>query len=352
MVNGKFFVWIWLAGLIILQPALGCARQVVSCDSLFLWRDGTARQAITGFVRKVTDPEDAAYVPPQDRIVTIDLDGTLVCERPLPLGMLIAETLLREAAAAPQLQGRQPFDAARQDGLKRMRRDHFELFFGLSGAGFEEQAFRARLQTLVRDQRHPRFDLPYRELFYRPMLQLVDYLLRHDFIVYVLSGSDQTLVRLLCAEQPELAALPPVRFIGTLVALDVDFASGKPVYYRLARELEPVNLRRGKALNIVYRIGQYPILAIGNSDGDCAMLAATHAAPYPATLRLLLHHDDAEREYAYGAAGKTISCQGNGEAGLCRDLAGDDIVDISMKRDFLQVFATGEAGAAYWEPEK
>ena len=121
----------------------------------------------------------------------------------------------------------------------------------------------------------PRFGRAYGELFYGPMLQLVTYLMQNDFSVYVLSGSDQTVVRTLCADRPELADLPPSRFIGTLVALDVDYGTSGPVFYRLARELEPVNLRKGKALNILYRIGQQPILAIGNSSGDCGMLATT-----------------------------------------------------------------------------
>ncbi len=99
----------------------------------------------------------------------------------------------------------------------------------------------------------------------------------------------------------------------------------------MARELEPVNLRKGKALNILYRIGQQPILAIGNSSGDCGMLAATIRSGYPATLRMLLNHDDAKREYAYPRASGS-------DAGTCREQAGDDILSISMRDDFEQVF--------------
>ncbi|ABA87685.1 HAD superfamily hydrolase [Syntrophotalea carbinolica DSM 2380] len=328
----RCFCGLLIAGLLLFLPLSGQARQVVCDDSLSLWQDRPAKKAVLDFVQRVTDPNDAAYVPPQDRIVTIDMDGTLVCERPTSVGMLFAENLLREWASAPQLQGREPFEAARRDGLRQMRKKHFELFFGLSGAGFEEGVLQSKMQTMVRGERHPRYKRPYRELFYDPMLQLVHYLIQNDFVVYVVSGSDQTLVRVLCAERPELAGLPPARFIGTLVALDVDFADGKPVYYRLARELEPVNLRKGKALNILYRIGQYPILAIGNSKGDCGMLAVTHAAKYPETLRLLLNHDDAGREFAY--PGPTGS-----DAALCREQAGADILSISMRDDFEKIFA-------------
>ena len=284
------------------------------------------------FVRHVSDPADAAYVPPRDRVVTIDMDGTLLCERPSPVGMVFAESLLEELAGAPQLAGRQPFDAARQGRLNTLRKEHFELFFGISGAGLEEDAVRQKVRTLARQGRHPRFGRAYGELFYGPMLQLVTYLMQNDFSVYVLSGSDQTVVRTLCADRPELADLPPSRFIGTLVALDVDYGTSGPVFYRLARELEPVNLRKGKALNILYRIGQQPILAIGNSSGDCGMLATTLRSGYPATLRMLLNHDDAKREYAYPNASGS-------DADMCREQAGADILSISMRDDFEQVFA-------------
>lgn len=327
---------VWVAGFLFLQVNAGYGRQSACGDPLSLWQDRPVKHAIVDFVRQVIDPAGAAYVPPGDRIVTVDMDGTLLCERPLSVGMVFAESLLEELAEAPQLQGRQPFDAARQDRLKALRKEHFELFFGMSGAGLEEDAVRQKVRNLARQVRHPRFDRPYRELFYLPMLQLIAYLVQNDFTVYVLSGSDQTVVRTLCAERPELASLPPARFIGTLVALDVDYGDHGPVFYRLARELEPVNLRKGKALNILYRIGQSPIVAIGNSAGDCDMLAATFGSGYPATLRLLLRHDDGEREYDYAQTEKPGSHGEN--PGLCSAQAGSDILSISMKDDFRQIF--------------
>jgi len=330
-VTGRLWRSLWVAGLLFLQVNPGYGRQIPCRDPLSLWHDRPVKQAIVNFVRQVIDPADAAYVPPRDRIVTIDMDGTLLCERPSSVGMVFAESLLEELAEAPQLLGRQPFDAARQDRLNALRKEHFELFFGMSGAGLEEDAVRQKVRTLARQGRHPRFDRPYGELFYGPMLQLVSYLVQNDFIVYVLSGSDQTVVRTLCAERPEFAGMPPSRFIGTLVALDVDYGTSGPVFYRLARELEPVNLRKGKALNILYRIGQQPILAIGNSSGDCGMLASTLRSGYPATLRMLLNHDDAEREYAYPRASDS-------DAEICREQAGADILSISMRDDFEQVF--------------
>lgn len=326
--TGAVRSWGWLVILLCFSATVVHGRQAALSQPLSLWRDRPVKEAIVRFVRKVTDPADPAFVPPADRIVTIDMDGTLLCERPLPFGMLLAENLLRELAGAPQLEGREPFDAARNGGLKGLRKEHFELFFGMSGAGLTEDAVQSKVRALARDGHHPRFERPYRELFYRPMLQLIAYLVQNDFIVYVLSGSDQTVVRTICAERTELASLPPSRFIGTLVALDVDYRSEGPVYYRLARELEPVNLRKGKAMNIQYRIGQNPVLAIGNSSGDCGMLAATRGAGYPATLRLLLRHDDPAREYDYARSAED----------LCREQAGADILSISMKDDFERVF--------------
>jgi len=329
--TGSGRIWGWLIVLLCFPAAIAQGRQEAASESLSLWRDRPVKEAIVRFVQQVTDPVDAAYVPPADRIVTVDMDGTLRCERPLPFSMLLAENLLQELARAPQLEGREPFDAARNGGLTTLRKDHFELFFGLSSAGLTENAVRCKARALAREGRHPRFDRPYRELFYRPMLQLISYLLQNDFIVYVLSGSDQAVVRTLCAESPELALLPPARFIGTLVALDVGYGPGGPVFYRLARELEPVNLRKGKAMNIQYRIGQNPILAIGNSSGDCGMLAASLGSGYPTTLRLLLRHDDAQREYDYSHS------LGSG-AGFCQDQVGSDVLFVSMRNDFERVF--------------
>lgn len=336
--RGARMFWrsVWIAGLMLLQVNMGYGRQSACGDPLSLWQDRPAKQAIVNFVEHVIDPSDAAYVPPEDRIVTIDMDGTLLCERPLSVGMVFVESLLHELAEAPQLQGRQPFDAVHEDRLDTLRKEHFEMFFGMSGAGLDEDAVRQKVRTLARQSRHPRFERPYRELFYRPMLQLVSYLMQKDFIIYVLSGSDQTVVRTLCAEVAELASLPPARFIGTVVALDVEYGAHGPVFYRLARELEPVNLRTGKALNILYRIGQYPIMAIGNSAGDCDMLAATLGSGYPSTLRLLLRHDDGQREYAYPRADNSGSHRDG--PGLCQAQAGEDILAVSMKDDFRQIF--------------
>jgi hypothetical protein len=309
-------------------------------EGLSLWNEGAVKQAIVGFVREVTDPDGAAFVPPADRIAVFDLDGTLVCERPRSFGMAFVQDQLQSLSALPAMRERQPYQAVREGRGDAFRRRHFEMYFCAATAGLSESEVAARLRAFAR-RRHPRFERAYRALFYRPMLQLVRYLAAHDFVIYVLSASDQTAVRILCAECPELAGLPPDRFVGTLTALRVDYTDQGPVFYRVARELEPVNLREGKSRNILYRIGRNPVLAVGNSAGDCGLLASSLGSGYPRSLRLLLDHDDGEREYAYPFSGRAGMPCAKQWAGFdsCPGASCPQVHVISMKRDFRQLFA-------------
>jgi hypothetical protein len=304
------------------------------------WNEGTVKRAIVSFVQEVTDPGRAAFVPPADRIAVFDLDGTLVCERPRSFGMAFVQDQLQSLAALPAMQGRQPYQAVRDGRGDAFRRRHFDLYFGSATAGMPESEVAARLRAFAR-RRHPRFKRAYRELFYQPMLQLVRYLAAHDFTVYVLSASDQTAVRTLCGACPELADLPPDRLVGSLMALQVDYTDQGPVFYRVARELEPVNKREGKSLNILYRIGKNPILTVGNSAGDCGLLASSLGSGYSRSLRLLLNHDDGQREYAYPFPDRAAALCARQWAGFasCPGEACPQVHVISMKRDFRQMFA-------------
>ena len=306
-------------------------------EPLASWTDGAAKAAIVEFVARVTTPGGTDHVPPAERVAVFDNDGTLWCEKPMPIQLDFTIRRLAELARDdPALRQRQPYKAAfEQDHhwlgaamVKHYRGDDGDL--GLLKDAVE-QAFEAisvqdydrRVTSFFAQASHPTLGHPYRACGYLPMVELLRYLEANGFTTYIASGGDRDFMRPV-AEQ--LYGIPPERVIGSALGLTYREADGgSELLYKAA--IEFFDDGPEKPVRIWSRIGRRPLLAFGNSNGDIPMLAFAGGPDRPA-LRLLLLHDDADREF---------DDRGGAEQALDRAAANGWTV-VSIKRDWQVVF--------------
>jgi len=309
-------------------------------DPLASWNEGAAKRAILDFVSRVTTAGSAAFVPPAERIATFDNDGTLWLEKPAYIQVLHGlRTIGRMAAEDPTLRDRQPFKAVyEQDAawLAEVAADYaagdssgyraLAAAFAQGCEGMTVEAFEADVLEFLSTARDARFDRPYKQLTYRPMVELVHYLQSAGFDVYLTSGGGRDFMRAVCEE---IYDIPRAKAIGSSVTFEyVDDARGLAQVVRTREIEQPADDGPGKPVHIHRAVGRRPIMAAGNADGDIPMLryAGGHEGP---TLGLLVHHDDAEREYAY-----------DGGAEKAHGLAATEgWVVASMKDDWKTIFA-------------
>lgn len=262
------------------------------------WNDTAATEKIIAFVRAITDRSSREYVAPEERIVVCDSDGTLIIEQ--PMYMLLRFTLDRVKELAPkhpEWQHREAFTAILENRYQPPagggKHEILELFTS-SFAGISTAEFDCLARDWLATARHPRFHRPWVELVYRPMQELFAFLRANEFKIWVVSGTTAEFLR---PWMEKVYGVPPERVIGSRVELRLEARNGTPVLVRRA-ELEFANDRENKVIAIEKLIGRRPIAALGNSDGDLPMLEWT-AAGAGRRLVVLIHHDDAEREYAY-----------------------------------------------------
>ena len=262
------------------------------------WNDGPTKTAILDFVSRVTREGGPDYVPPAERIAVFDNDGTLWSEQPMYVQLAFALDRIKALSAQhPEWKTRQPFKAALEGDAKTLAQGGAKSLVELlmaSHAGMSSDEFDAIVRDWLRTARHPRFNRPYTELVYQPMLELLSYLRLHGFKTYIVSGGGIDFMR---PWTERVYGIPPEQVIGSRIKVSYEIRDGKPVILRLP-EIDFVDDRLGKPVGIHQQIGRRPILAFGNSDGDFQMLEWTTAGPGP-RLGLLVHHDDAQRETAY-----------------------------------------------------
>jgi hypothetical protein len=262
------------------------------------WNEGVAKSAILDFVSRVTREGGPDYVPPAERIAVFDNDGTLWSEQPMYVQLAFALDRIKALSAQhPEWKTRQPFKAALEGDAKTLAQGGAKSLVELlmaSHAGMSSDEFDAIVRDWLRTARHPRFNRPYTELVYQPMLELLSYLRLHGFKTYIVSGGGIDFMR---PWTERVYGIPPEQVIGSRIKVSYEIRDGKPVILRLP-EIDFVDDRLGKPVGIHQQIGRRPILAFGNSDGDFQMLEWTTAGPGP-RLGLLVHHDDAQRETAY-----------------------------------------------------
>ena len=263
-------------------------------EYLVSWNDGKSKQNIVEFVNKVTDPKSSRFVPVADRIAVFDNDGTLWSEKPMYFQFNFVLDRVKELAEDhPEWQKNKLFKAAIDGDMKTV------LSFGTKGlielavathSDMSVPEYQKEVRRWLKDAKHPRFDRPYSDLIYQPMMELITYLEANDFKVYIVSGGGIDFMR---AFIPALYELPAEQIIGSSVA--VEYKDGKII------KLPKINFiddKETKPVAINYHIGKRPIAAFGNSDGDLAMMQYTDANRAE-TLQLYVHHTDEKREWAY-----------------------------------------------------
>ncbi|MFO1152709.1 MAG: HAD family hydrolase [Rhodospirillales bacterium] len=308
-------------------------------DALPSWNDGPAKQAIVDFVAATTTEGGPTFVPPADRIATFDQDGTLWVEHPIYTQAAFA--LDRVHALAPQhpeWKKKDPFKsvlAGDRAAMAKFSEGQWAEIVGATHAGISVEDFAPIVQQWIATAKHPRFQRPYTELIYQPMLEAMQYLRANGFRTYIVTGGGQEFVRVF---SDEVYGVPVEQVVGSSIVTRYDFNDGKP---RLMREprIFFINDKAGKPVGINLFIGKRPTAAFGNSDGDREMLEWTGAGD-GAQLMMLVLHDDAEREYAYGpAAGLPETKVGIFSQSLMDEAKQRGWTVISMKNDWKRVFA-------------
>jgi len=287
-----------LVSIVALAALAAASAALAQTDPLPSWNDGPAKARIVGFVQAVTEQGGKDYVPPADRIAVFDNDGTLWSEQPAYFQLLFAIDRVKALAPKhPEWKTKQPFKAVLEGDMKALAAS------GEKGLAELVMATHANLTTdefaqIVRDwlatARHPKLKRPYTELAYQPMLELLDYLRANGFQTWIVSGGGIEFVRVFSEAR---YGVPPQQVVGSSVKTKYEIRDGKPAIVRLP-QIDFIDDKAGKPVGIHKVIGKRPIAAFGNSDGDFEMLEWTTSAP-GARLGLVVHHDDAEREFAY-----------------------------------------------------
>lgn len=265
---------------------------------LSAWRDGAAKRAILDFVARVTTVGHPDFVPPADRIAVFDNDGTLWVEQPLPVqACFVLDRIRALAPQYPEWRTQQPFKAVLEGdlaGIMAVGMDGLMKLVMATHAGISTEDFAALVRDWIATARHPRFSRPHTGLVYRPMLDVLALLRANGFKTFIVSGGGIEFMR---SFSEAFYGIPPEQVIGSSIVTRYVVNDRGPELLREA-ELHFFNDKEGKPVAINTYIGRRPIAAFGNSDGDFAMLEWVTSGP-GARFGLLVHHDDAEREFAY-----------------------------------------------------
>jgi phosphoglycolate phosphatase-like HAD superfamily hydrolase len=327
---------------VVLGLCMAVSAAEAADDPLPSWNDGAAKRAIVEFVEAVTTEGGAGYVAPADRIATFDNDGTLWTEHPLYTQAMFA--LDRIAALAPQhpaWKTEEPFKsvlAGDRAAMAGFTEGDWAKIVAASHTGMSTEAFLQTVRDWLATAKHSRFERPYTQLIYQPMVEVLNFLRASGFRTYLVTGGGQEFVRVV---SDQLYGVPVEQVVGSSVVTKYEEKDGKPALMR-----EPsvffVDDKAGKPVGINLFIGKRPLAAFGNSAGDREMLAWT-AAGDGARLMMLVFHDDAEREYAYGPAnGMPDTRLGTFPQALMDEARQKGWTVISMKNDWKRIFA--------WEP--
>jgi len=325
--NGMISAVVALA--VLLTSALPSTAQ--DTDPLPSWNDSQAKKTIVQFVTRVTNKGGPDYVAPEQRIATFDNDGTLWCERPIVQVIYLRQKLDRMSEQTPSQCIELPFLATFDDTIDSLKTKGVLAFlklFATTHAGMSQREFTAEVEEFFSKTKHPNFDVSIGRVVYQPMVELLEYLRANGFKTYICSGGGIDFMRVV---SPKLYGIPPQQVIGSSVRKELQEVEGVWVLTRTG-DLNSVNDKNEKAVNIGLHIGQRPLFAMGNvrSGGDIGMLTYSQGRS-GRSLQLLLNHDDEEREFAYS--------EKNGESLQAAKANGWSVV--SMKNDWKSIFAFG-----------
>jgi hypothetical protein len=316
------------------SPPAADVQTAQPTDPLLSWNDGGTKHAIVDFVEAVTDPASPDFVPEPERIAVFDNDGTLWSERPAYFQLLfIIDRVRAMAPDHPEWNSPQPFKAVLDGDMKALAASGMKGLMELAmatHAGMTTAEFEAIAGEWIATARHPTTGKPYTEMVYQPMLELLDYLRANGFKTFIVSGGGIEFMR---PWTEEVYGIPPEQVVGSSIKTAYEVRDGEPVLVRKP-ELDFIDDKDGKPVGINSHIGRRPIAAFGNSDGDFQMLEWTTAGD-GARLGVLIHHTDADREWAYDRD----SHIGRLDRGL--DEAADrGWVVVNMKEDWSAIYPT------------
>ena len=327
------FIVVAVCGLVVLGGGDSALRaQSQPATPLASWSDGAAKQSILEFVRRVTTGGGPDFVPVPERIAVFDNDGTLWAEQPVYVQVLFAFDRVKALAPQhPEWQAREPFASALKGDLKGAlaggERAIAEIMMA-THAGMTTDEFETIVKEWLATARHPVTKQPYTEMVYQPMVELLAYPRANGFKTFIVSGGGIEFMRV----WTEAAyGIPPEQVIGSSIKTKYELRGNTPVLARLP-EVSFIDDKAGKPVGIHEHIGRRPIAAFGNSDGDFEMLEWVTRGAGP-RFGLIVHHDDAGREYAYDRTSPI------GTLARALDAApGRGWTVVSMKNDWKRVF--------------
>lgn len=298
--------------------SVSCGHNNKANNTLNSWKDSESKKEIVEFVESVTNESSESYVEPKKRIAVFDLDGTILCEKPSYSEVAFSiHHLKRMMKSNPNLSEMQPFKAVIEEDNKYLH-DSVDNVLVTPFIGYSQRQYTDSVLSFFKTVKNPSLGVEYGKLFYKPMIDLIDYLKQNDFKVYVSSYSQQTFVRSLT---PHYLDINKENSIGSIVDLEFQTKENKASFVRQKDFLIKNSL---KAEIIEYQIGQAPILVAGNSGGDIEMLKyANLIHPH---MVIIIDHDDSEREFEYH------------KAELIETAKEYDWNIVSMKNDFKTIF--------------
>lgn len=316
-------------------------RALAQSDPLPSWNDGATKASITAFVARVTQDGGPDFVSPAERIAVFDNDGTLWCEQPLYFQLAFGLDRVKAMAAThPEWKQKQPFKAflsGDKEALAAQGEKGLLTLVAAAHSGMTTDAYAVSVADWLAHATHPRFHRPYNELVYQPMVELLAYLRGNSFKTFIVSGGGVEFMRV-WAEKAY--GIPPEQVVGSSGVTQFKIgADGRPALMKLPK-VEFIDDGPGKPSGINRFIGRRPILAFGNSDGDHQMLQWT-AAGSGARFLGIVHHTDADREYAYDRQSKIGKLDKAWDEAAQR---GWTVVD--MAKDWKTVFSFGSTGAS------
>lgn len=309
------------------------ANAAFAADPLPSWNDGPAKQSIINFVTKVTKAGSPDFVPAPERIATFDNDGTLWSEQPMYFQLLFAVDRVKALAPQhPEWQTQEPFASLLKGDMKGVMAGGEKALLELvmaTHAGMTTEEFDKTVKDWLATARHPKTGKRYTEMVYQPMLEVLTYLRANGFKTFIVSGGGIEFMR---PWTEKVYGVPPEQVVGSSIKTQWETRSGKPALVRLP-EINFIDDKTGKPVGINSHIGRRPISAFGNSDGDRQMLEWTQAGD-GARLMVLVHHDDAKREWAYGPESKI----GTFSDALMAEAKKQGWTVVSMKNDWKKIY--------------
>jgi phosphoglycolate phosphatase-like HAD superfamily hydrolase len=316
------------------------AQTAAPGGALVSWNDGPAKQAILDFVRATTEQGNPKFVAPEERIATFDQDGTLWVEHPLySQVMYCLDRVPAAVAKRPELKNVEPFKtvlSGNRGAIAKFTMKDLEMILAATLTGMSVDEFNAEGKKWIETAKDPRWKRLYTELVYQPMIEVLRYMRDNGYKTYIVTGGGQDFVRLY-AER--VYGIPPEQVVGSAGATKLGYEKDGKAFLTKEPKLVLNDDHAGKPEGIHMMIGRRPYAAFGNSVGDQQMLEWT-AAGAGARLKMLVLHDDAVREYAYGPAqGLPNSKVGTFTPALYEEAKTNGWTVISMKNDWKRIFA-------------